>query len=220
MLLMFVTGCATPRPVTIAPTAPPASAMPSAAGSYHRVEAGQTLWRISNMYGVDLDTIVQTNRLPDASKLEAGQLLFIPGAGPSRQVPAARSPDSSEGADFLWPVRGRVATYFGSRQTHVTNKGIDIAVTGDASVVASRAGRVVFADEQLRGCGGTVIIDHGDGFSTIYTRATAVLVRAGQTVRQREPIARIGAAGHRAEPLLHFEVRKGHRPRNPMFYLP
>jgi len=65
-----------------------------------------------------------------------------------------------------------------------------------------------------------VILRHDDGLVTVYAHASAVLVREGARVRRGQPVARVGQTGRTTGPHLHFEVREGTRPRNPLLYLP
>ena len=213
--IFILAGCATAPhagPLTPAYT-PPKIERQKAPGVYHRVEKGQTLWRIAKYYNVDIEKIVKANRIPDIAQVSAGQLIFIPEAQ-KREVPVSAAPD------FIWPVRGKVASFYGSKKDGVLNKGIDICARSGADVVASKAGKVVFADTKLKGYGQTIIIDHLDGFSTLYAQNSAILVKPQSMVRQGEPIARVGSSGRAKEPCLHYEIRKGDKPQNPFYYLP
>lgn len=204
---------------------------PPAPGVYHRVERGQTLWRIAKTYGVELEQLVAANRLADAGRLDVGEQVFIPGATGVLGIPAAGGPPTEGGVvappgvfgggeDFAWPVRGRVATPFGGRTPHGPNKGLDLFAPEGTPVVAARSGQVAFVDEHLRGFGKTVIVEHGDGLSTVYTHLQAIRVARGQWVRQGEPLGTVGSTGRAPGPFLHFEVRRRHRPDNPFYYLP
>ena len=199
-------------------------------GAYHRVERKETLWSISQHYHVDLETLVRVNRLTDQGQIKTGQRLFIPDmpavvapaprATPPRVAPGATGPLVSDGHNFIWPVDGRVMAAFGSRAKGVANQGIDVATPAGTPVLASRGGRVAFVGEEVPGYGKTVILDHGDGYHTVYACNSDVLVQVGQLVTQRQPIARVGATGRATSPGLHFEIRRGHRPQNPFYFLP
>jgi len=224
-LVVVLAGCA-PYLEAGRPAAGPASVM-GVPGVYHRVERGQTVWRIAQVYGVGLDTLVAANRLADAGRVEVGQRLFIPGARDVLPVlvPAQRPGDGPVGGtvlgeDFIWPVRGRVQTFFGVRTHHGPNRGIDIQAPEGAQVRAARSGRVTFLNQHLRGFGQTVILDHGDALSTVYAHLASITVTAGQPVRQGQVIGVVGSTGRATAPSLHFEVRRRHRPENPFYYLP
>lgn len=200
-------GCAT-EPIATMPLAP------QEPGIYHRVAAGQTLWRISQMYYIDLDRIIKANRIPDAAVIEKGQLIFIPGAKRTRSEEEVSLPPITS---FSWPVRGKTAGYFGSSRDDLINKGIDIFAGGAEYVVASAEGRVTFCD-YLKGYGNTIILEHAQGISTVYAGELKPLVKVNDRVSPKTSIARIIASGR--NPVVHFEIRRGVRPQNPLYYLP
>jgi len=207
--LLFLVGCAT-VPYTV-PTQPQ-FAIP---GIYHQVERGQTLWRISKIYAVDLDEIVRINRIPDAASIEAGQLIFIP-SGQKREYVSSKS----LAEDFSWPLKGRVITSFGQTFNDMINKGINIQRVRSEDVLASRSGKVTFYNTNFENFGKTIIIDHGDGFSTVYAKNSQVFVKIGDYVQRGSVIAKIGSSDRDNNTYLHFEIRKGYIPQNPYFYLP
>ena len=221
--LIFLTGCAT-LPPAVPPGATPS--LPPNGGIYHRVARGQTLWSISKRYGVDLDTLVQVNRLANSSQINTGQLIVIPrpdAASHAVPMPAADAtpePFTVDNNGFIWPVQGQLLSAFGTRQQGVANQGIDVAAPAGTPVLASRGGRVSFVGEEMPGYGKTVILDHGDGYATVYAWNSEVLVRVGEVVPQRQTIAKVGTTGRAASPSLHFEIRRGHRPQNPFYFLP
>ncbi|MFH1190465.1 MAG: peptidoglycan DD-metalloendopeptidase family protein [Candidatus Omnitrophota bacterium] len=184
----------------------------------HTVRAGETLWAISKLYGVDLNVLADENSLKDSRSIETGQVLTIPGAASRRPVRNVNyKPRRS--ATFIWPVRGNIASNFGSKIDKFVNKGIDIRAEQGSSVAASRGGKIVYCDSRLKGFGKTVIIDHMDGFQTVYSYNDGISVRVGDIVEQRDVIAKVGSSGRAREPMLHFEIRKNGEPQNPEFYL-
>ncbi len=207
--LLFLIGCAT-APYTLPPK--PQFAMP---GIYHRVEKGQTLWRISKIYSADLDEIVRINRILDATSIEPGQFIFIPSAQKKQYLSGQSSAE-----DFSWPLKGRVITSFGQTLNDMINKGINIQGVKGQDVVASRSGKVIFYDSNFENFGKTIIIEHGDGFSTVYARNSEVLVKIGDYVQRRTVIAKVGSSDRDKNAYLHFEIRKGYITQNPYFYLP
>ena len=100
------------------------------------------------------------------------------------------------------------------------NKGVDIRAREGTKIVASRSGRVNFVSNRLKGYGKTIIIDHLDGFQTVYAHNSQNLVDVNQRVSQGETIAKVGKTGRADKPTLHFEIRKNHKPQNPFYYLP
>ncbi len=119
---------------------------------------------------------------------------------------------------YMWPVRGAVLSPYGPRHGRI-HPGIDIdGNTGDI-VAAARSGIVVTAGRKYTGYGNMVDILHDDGVITRYGHATKVMVHVGQQVAQGEPIMTVGCTGRCTGPHVHFEVRKGGHPLNPMPYL-
>lgn len=206
--LLTMIGCAT---VEYAPL--PQSTKPlSVPGLHHRVEKGQTLWRVSKLYGVSVDEIVSSNNITDVTQIRSGQAIFIPRGERKAAPQSADNPASFE--DFVWPVRGKITSNFGEKNQNIISKGITLRPYSNSNVVASASGQVVFVNENLRGYGKTIIIAHRDGIMTIYTSLSQILVKPGDYLRQGSAIARCENG------LFHFELRKGHIPQNPRYYLP
>ncbi len=211
-MLLGVTGCAG-APTYTRPMAPAgALAIP---GVYHRVEAGQTLWRISKIYGVDIDDILRSNNISEGAAIEIGRLLLIPNRLIQQNVPVNLSGD-----DFIWPLKGRVISGFGASYRNIMNKGLNIQGQPGADILAVRSGKVVFYAEDFGNFGKTIIIDHGDGLRSVYTRASDIFVRPGDNVQRGSVVGRVGSGGRDKNSYLHFEIRKGALPENPLFYLP
>jgi len=122
-----------------------------------------------------------------------------------------------QGEDFIWPVKGRVEGRFGQSSGGAISRGIYIRPFSGRDIVASMSGRVVFANDNFAGLGRTVIIEHKDNFFTVYSFETDIIVRPGDTVKQGAVIARLNSSGDNR---LFFQIRKGHLPKNPIFYLP
>lgn len=134
----------------------------------------------------------------------------------------AYQPVSGSGA-FIWPVNGVITSPFGYRThpifgTTIYHSGIDIGVDEGTPVHAADAGVVVEAD-WISGYGYAVVIDHGNGLSTLYGHNSSLAVSAGQSVSQGEVIAYAGSTGNSTGPHVHFEVRSNGDPVDPMAYL-
>lgn len=216
--ILTISGCAAHRTYLGSPL-PHSQAIPRIPGIYHEIRRGETLWRISKSYGIDIERLIMVNRLPDASRLEEGQLLFIPGA--IKAVDVSKALRHLEKIEFIWPVKkGRVISFFGIQKDGIMNKGIDISAKAHSSVFAAKTGKVVFIDERFKGFGKVIIIDHLDGFKTVYAYNAKIICATGQAVEKGQPIAEVGTSGRADKPTLHFEIRKGHVPQNPLYYLP
>jgi len=127
---------------------------------------------------------------------------------------------------MTWPVPGfhRISSPFGNR-THPIfggtefHTGVDIAGPGinGATIVAAGNGRVISAGWR-GGFGNTVIIDHGDGVTTLYAHMSSIQATVGQQVTAGQAIGRVGSTGNSTGPHLHWEVRVNGQPRNPMTF--
>ncbi len=200
---------------------------------YHTVKSGETLWRIARMYGSETETLIRTNGLVDNAAIEPGQVLAIPARiSSSREEPLSKRTKARNRPEkrtiqnytsresFIWPLKGDIISSFGSIHDKTKNKGVDIRADEGREVVASKGGTVVFYDEKVKGLGKTVIIDHDDGFQTVYAYNSHIFVKTGDIVKQGQVISKVGRTGRAKEPCLHFEVRKNGEPRNPFYYLP
>lgn len=214
-------------------------------GTYHTVRRGETLWRISRTYGMDVEQIAVLNGISNPDRLIAGARIFIPGAWkevhtsrtkyvpPPRSRPRwaapmkgdkgrslARGPGRRGAVKFKWPVKGKVLRRFGTRRG-VKSDGIDIAAPKLTTVRAAAGGRVIFSDWGPGGNGRTVIIRHkGGAYHSVYSHNEVNLVKPGDRVARGAPIARLGSTGAVQSARLHFEIRYRTKPRNPLSYLP
>jgi murein DD-endopeptidase MepM/ murein hydrolase activator NlpD len=146
-----------------------------------------------------------------------------PAATASLAAPAADSPNEGEpsaGApSFRWPVRGRVISGFGAKAGGQQNDGINLSVPEGTSVKAAEDGVVAYAGNELKGFGNLVLLRHSSGYVTAYAHASEVLVKRGDRVKRGQIIARAGQTGNVTAPQLHFEIRKGSTPVDPMQFL-
>ena len=86
-------------------------------------------------------------------------------------------------------------------------------------IKAADDGVVAYAGNELKGYGNLVLIRHADGYVSAYANASALLVKRGDSVKRGQVIARAGQTGNVNSPQLHFEIRKGSMPVDPMKYL-
>jgi murein DD-endopeptidase MepM/ murein hydrolase activator NlpD len=121
---------------------------------------------------------------------------------------------------FAWPVHGRIIARFGPGASGERFNGIKIAIPLDTPILAAADGVVAYAGNEVANLGGLVILKHGDGWTTVYGHASQLLVRRGQSVRRGQTIAMSGDSGFADRPELHFEIRKGRTPVDPLGQLP
>ena len=118
--------------------------------------------------------------------------------------------------EFRWPVRGRVISAFGDKTAAGRNDGIDISVPEGTAVKAAENGVVVYAGDELAGFGNLVLVRHSDGWVSAYGYNQKIDVQRGDEVRRGQTIARSGRTGDADMPKLHFELRKGSTPVDPI----
>ncbi len=216
----LLSACALSRsaasPQDTGPADPAAEQPPP--GVFHRIEPGQTLYTISKTYGVALETITAANQLADPHRIEAGETLFIPDARMVLDVEATAFRGSIPSGLFQKPVQARLNSPYGPRWGRM-HHGVDLGAAAGAPVRAARAGTVSYVGSGYRGYGKLVILDHGDGYQTLYAHNSRLLARKGKKVAAGQVIARVGATGNATAPHLHFEIRRHGRPVDPALYL-
>ncbi|SDK64056.1 murein hydrolase activator EnvC family protein [Microbulbifer yueqingensis] len=132
---------------------------------------------------------------------------------PDEQKPFAR-----ERGRMQWPVKGRRANAFGQRRANgITWKGITIRASEGVPVRAIHRGRVVFSD-YLRGQGMLVILDHGDGYMSLYAHNQSLTRSLGEWVERGETIARVGNSGGLDHSGVYFEIRHRGKPQDPTIW--
>ena len=120
---------------------------------------------------------------------------------------------------FRWPVKGRIIAGFGPRPNGAQNDGINLAVPEGTPIKAADDGVVAYAGNELKGYGNLVLIRHANGFVSAYANASELLVKRGDTIKRGQVIAHAGQTGNVTSPQLHFEIRKGATPVDPIKYL-
>ncbi len=120
---------------------------------------------------------------------------------------------------FRWPVRGKVITSYGAKTNGKANDGINLAVPEGTPVKAAEDGVVAYSGNELKGYGNLVLIRHSNGYVTAYAHASELLVKRGDTIKRGQVIAKSGQSGEVASPQLHFEIRKGSTPVDPLQFL-
>ena len=198
-------------------------------GVVNKVVRGETIFSIAKKYATGSQGIVDYpfNTFVDDEtfSLAVGQELIVPDGkmpniqpwSPTRYV-AATTPNAgavSATGRFIWPIGGTITQRFAWY-----HKGADIATAYGTPILAADAGRVVVAGWPANeGYGNRVMIDHGNGYTTLYAHMASISVSAGQTVNRGDKIGLEGSTGRSTGPHLHFEVRKNGVPVNPFDYL-
>ncbi|MEH2527547.1 MULTISPECIES: peptidoglycan DD-metalloendopeptidase family protein [unclassified Bradyrhizobium] len=134
---------------------------------------------------------------------------------------ASIKPSEATGAlpTFRWPVRGKVITSYGAKTNGKSNDGINLAVPEGTPVKAAEDGVVAYSGNELKGYGNLVLVRHSNGYVTAYAHASELMVKRGDTIKRGQIIAKSGQSGEVGSPQLHFEIRKGSSPVDPLQFL-
>jgi len=208
--------------------------IPNQDGIFYTIRSGDKIDDVARRYRVPVDRIRQVNPTVDLHSLKAGNEIFLPGARPQIISEPARRAGTGSGRqqasvqnratrNFRWPVMGRISSPYGWRRHPITRRndfhsGIDIRAGRGTVIRAARDGRVTFAG-WMGAYGRTVVIEHAGGQSSLYAHCSSILVKQGDRVSAGQNIARVGSTGRATGPHLHFEIRNGNRPVNPLQFL-
>ncbi len=191
-------------------------------GIRHKVARGETIFSIGKKYGLDESEVQKIVDYPfneflndETFELATGQWLVVPDAvkpadtvAPAPRVVARLTPDAGAvtgSGSFVWPAAGKITQ--GYRFYH---KAIDIANRGGGPILAADSGTIVVAGwPDNSGYGNRVMIDHGNGYVTLYAHMSAIQVQNGQRVNRGNVIGQMGSTGRSTGTHLHFEVRQG-----------
>ncbi|KFC74367.1 Peptidase M23 [Bosea sp. LC85] len=138
-----------------------------------------------------------------------------PTPDPKTTASLPKEEDASK-ADFRWPARGRVIAGYGGKGS---NEGINIAVPEGTPIKAAEGGVVAYAGSELKGYGNLVLIRHPNGYVSAYAHNGELNVKRGESVKRGQVVAKSGQSGNVSSPQLHFELRKGSSPVDPVPYL-
>ncbi len=219
-------------------------------GVFHIVAANETLSHICDVYGLDLIKVARINKLSPPYSLKKGETVFLPfdsvtddkfqspiiaDAKKTKKKKRSKSRNkkkrisfakltkgkrNSNVPDLCFPVPGGTLTSpFGHRWGKF-HKGLDIAASIGADVIACGDGVVVFTGsrKRFRRYGKTVLIDHGKGVYTYYAHLSKIKCKKGQKVKKGQKIAHVGNTGRSTGPHLHLEVRVSNNLYNPIAY--
>jgi murein DD-endopeptidase MepM/ murein hydrolase activator NlpD len=137
----------------------------------------------------------------------------------SVETPAKANEATGALPTFRWPVRGKVITSYGAKTNGKANDGINLAVPEGTPVKAAEDGVVAYSGNELKGYGNLVLVRHSNGYVTAYAHASELLVKRGDTIKRGQIIAKSGQSGEVGSPQLHFEIRKGSSPVDPLQFL-
>ncbi len=197
--------------------------IPPVTGVVHKVVSGDTVYSIAKKYGVDPQNIVNYiwNEFadPDTFALNVGQIVFVPGGvikpSPQPQRFVASIQAGVKGSsNFIWPTSGVITQYY-----IWYHQALDIANPSAPAVIAADSGIVSYAGCLTWGYGCHVIINHGNGYQTLYAHLSSYDVDAGESVSQGQVIGIMGSTGRSTGTHLHFEIRSGGQLLNPLNFL-
>jgi murein hydrolase activator len=124
---------------------------------------------------------------------------------------------------LAWPIAGRLVSTYGKVKhstfnTYTFNKGIGISASPGSDFRVIEAGQVLYAD-RLKGYGTLLIVDHGDGYYSLYAHASELSVQVGNRVARHQVVGKTGEGGSLNGPALYFEIRHQGKPENPLEWL-
>jgi len=175
--------------------------IPDTDGSYITIKKNDTVASVCEKYGIEITDLVNANPGVDVHALQIAQRLFVPGTQALSEI-----------FRFGWPVHGRISGRYGYRihpvyHRRMMHTGLDIAAGYGSPIRAALGGRVAFVGWK-GGYGKTVVVEHPNGYETLYGHCSTILVNRGDTVKRGDTIARIGSTGISTGPHVHFEVRE------------
>jgi murein DD-endopeptidase MepM/ murein hydrolase activator NlpD len=202
--------------------------IPSVEGIVHSVRFGETVSQIAVKYDAEIREIVDfraNGLLGDPNNLREDTLILVPGGRivpPVQQAtrppaaPSGGSPDVGAGG-WIWPATGMLTNSFGP----IHPLGIDLAMASGTPLRAANSGTVVFVGgNACCNYGYHVIIDHGNGYDSLYAHMSDFNVSSGQRVDAGDVIGWSGNTGRSTGPHLHFEIRRNGVHQDPMSFLP
>ena len=203
-------------------------AVPPVTGIIHKVKRGETIYSVAKKYDIEAQSVVNwpfNSYVNDETfALAVGQILVVPDGVMPEAAPstsryiARRTPDAgavTATGQFVWPTQGSI-----SQRPVWYHMAVDISNKGAPDILAADSGTVVVAGTPDRyGYGTRVMIDHGNGFQTLYAHMSAVYVSSGQRVSRGVAVGRMGCTGRCSGTHLHFEIRQNGVLQNPLGYL-
>lgn len=197
--------------------------IPPVTGVVHKVLSGDTVYSIAKKYGVDAQAIVNFpfNDFADLDTfaLTPGQNIYVPGGAIRPVVTQSYFASTIQAgvrgsSNFIWPTSGIITQY-----PIWYHMALDIANPSMPAIIAADSGTVIYAGWNNTGYGNMVMIDHGNGYRSLYGHMSAILVSPGQRVSQGQQIGVMGTTGRSTGTHLHFEIRSGETLLNPLNFL-
>jgi murein DD-endopeptidase MepM/ murein hydrolase activator NlpD len=217
-------------------------AVPPVDGVLHTVQKGDTLDSVAKKYKVTPEAILNAvwNNLVPGQELPVGQSLVVPGGKREMvvwQLPSTTKPLVGTGVGgwsnagqclkvtvkslgtgkFIWPTNSH---WISGNPYAWWHRGIDLSGNLGDPVYAVDTGTVVWAGPNSWGYGNMIMLDHGNGWQTLYAHLSQIYVRCGTQIYQGATIGAVGSTGHSTGPHLHFETRLNGDLPNPSLYLP
>jgi murein DD-endopeptidase MepM/ murein hydrolase activator NlpD len=222
--------------------------IPSREGVFHKISRGDTLSKIAKNYSVDVESIAKHNNI-EANNIIAGTEIFIPDGKKTeivnkksisekrdsaiakadrkkreeKNIASSSKIQPSNKLKLSWPLHGSITSSFGYRKHPLTGEknfhcGLDIGADVGTPVYAAADGVVIFSGWK-EAYGKLIVIQHKNNYITVYGHNSQLFVEENETVERGQKIALSGMTGGVTGPHLHFEIRRGIVPLNPLRFL-
>ena len=167
----------------------------------------------------DAPLVVQTTHVPTVINRRETQVASRGSDVSTGAINPAPERSRSASDKLRWPVRGKILTGFGQRSDGTHNDGINLSVPQGTSVHAAETGTVAYSGSELKGYGNLILVRHDNGWVTAYAHNDQLMVKRGDKVQRGQVIAKAGRTGAVDQPQLHFELRQGSKPVDPVPFL-
>ena len=199
--------------------------IPPVTGIVHKVVSGDNIYSIAKKYKTNPQSIVNFpfNDFEDLDTfaLRVGQTIYVPDGVIEEEKPNVGQQFLAEiqagvkgTSNFIWPTSGGITQY-----PVWYHMALDIANSGAPDILAADSGTVTYADCVGYGYGCYILLDHGNGFKSLYAHLSSFIVSIGQAVTQGQKIGIMGSTGRSTGTHLHFEIREGETLLNPLNFL-
>ncbi len=201
--------------------------VPPVSGVVHKVKTGETIYSIAKKYQTEAQNIINFpfNDYADQEtfSLASGQIVYVPEGvieAPKKGIPSSPRARQSIAAGqagtgaFIWPTSGVITQYMSWY-----HPALDIANRASPPIIAADRGTVVVAGWSKAGYGNHIIVDHGNGYQTLYAHLSRLDVSVGQGVDRGGYMGVMGSTGRSTGTHLHFEIHQGGKKLNPLSLL-